>query len=888
MFLLSALSQDIWQQLKGRVFVDERHCSNEHLELFVFAMEQGLIRPNGGWTPRMAIQFCQQPALRMDTFARWIWLILHNPVAIAMLGQSTLEWKNRCMTLHSFPIPPADSPVAAGYTTKHALATLLAISDTQELLDALPGDLQQHPPHIPHIVNCIVSAMITYVQETDGLRQLAGGIVLATLKRGGLRLIMPPTLALFVPTATLTMEGILCIMCDSQWVSTHRSVNYYWVKSMVGYLLLLLRTPDVDMNVVIERLKQEFKHSSMVRGMLITQALEKDMFHPAPTELQTSQPVVRLQLQMVLLLLSLNTGNPMGCITEAMLWVAKHPLSVQMARAKDTRCTVRRALSASKPALRFLPLLQSEHVMRFMIRITRYLPVALDCILDEDVADWCVESMKMLCDDGRLVDVVVWRCMFQREAPAPVIQFLLDDARYRHREWQVPLRLHTGIRDPRRPPRLGGPLVRIVSSGPLEIADLGEVVLQIALQSVHDGMTMGAKWWRAATRNDPEGTGLPYAIRGWLLNQIRQFAQLVVDPTVQNTFPSHVEMELLKSLEGHPDTLTVANCLWFLLHFCSNNALAVGVSSWIRGHPCSWVSVIRDSVRQLGGSLPNVQHRCLASPEVFAAAATLVWVLWTMLSGGSQQSIGPPMGFLHRCDMAQIIASMSTFQRDLFITSSIEQKHYTLWAAIMLTDRSILNPWCTTLAEMYGFGPLSDIVTHLSRKEVLSVPSTVLEGIIASLRVLVQNSRRIQEYNKDDTSDLLELVKGLTQLFVKEYESMRAGWDIMILWHPGHMVDIPGLFMAALLQLIIHSPEWQCDTRVFVTFLTKWIHALGAGVAAEWKADLDMYDAELAALYSTTHGECKRTAGDLLSAMEAHSILRDDSLLAFAARVRSL
>ena len=848
-------------------------------------MEQGLIRPNAGWSPMMAARFCRQESLRMSTFARWIWLILNNTVTMAMLGQSTLEWRNRCISQNSFPLPLAEYVVTDGYTTNHAVATLLALTDNKELLDAFPldGDM---PPHMYHVLNCILSAMVAYVEELEGLRLLSQGIVLKTLKhQPETRLIMPPALALCIPGGELTMDQVLNLLCQTHhFIVNHRTVNYYWIKSILGYMILLLQSSHLDIMAAIQRLTHDFKQSNVMRGMMLTQALDQDIFTPNVTETKESPVVVRLHVQLVFLLLCLTDNSPMGCVTEAIEWITRHPLGIQMARAKDTRPMVRQALSRCKSCLEHLPLLQHMDALRFMVRTSRHLPISVDCILDEDVRYWTEDGMEMICNDGRLVDVVVWRCMFQSGAPVSVVRKLLGDIRFRHRDWQVPLRMHYRIPDPRRPPRMCGPLVRVVSSEPMVAADLGEAVMQIALQPLPDSHTMGARWWRSATRNDPEGYGLPYVMKGWLLRRLRLFAQSM-DVGSPGTFPAHVEDDILTILRGHPDTLTVANCIWFMIQFCTDNTLALGVSTWIQAHSCSWVSVIRDGVVNLASVIPQLQHRCLQSPDVFSATSAVFLVLWTNMSGSGQQSMGPPIEFLSRCDMLAILGSMSSFQCDLFLTSSIDKMHYSLWATIRLSSSTTLSTWACTVADMYGFGPLSDIVNHLIRAETLSIPTTVLETVVATLKTLLHTSHRIQGYEVDDTSDLSQLVKGLVRLLQKEYETFRPSWEIMIAWHPGHMVDIPGVYIAGLLQRVVSNTEWRNDAVCMTKFMTKWIQAMGAGASPEWKADVDMYDMELASLYSTTHKACRDTALCLLNVLQEKELVRDDSLLALTVRL---
>ena len=375
----------------------------------------------------------------------------------------------------------------------------------------------------------------------------------------------------------------------------------------------MIRCNDFNPFMVVNRLTHDLVQTSMVRGMTLMQAVSGDLFEPLSTNVVDGRVVSRLHIQLVLLLLSLMDSNPLGCVVEAMQWVVQHPLGVQMARSKDTRPLLRMALTKSKVCLRNMPLLGSAHTLRFMVRVSRYLPIALECIIEEDVQLWTRELIEIVCDDGRLVDVVVWRCMFLPHAPREAIQFLLEDVRYGRRDWVIPLRLHSCIRDTRPTTRTSPPLSRLVSIHPPTMQDFGEGVLHVALMANAHGTDLGGRWWRAATLIQPVG---PHDAKGWLLQRMRMFAEVNMDSTSHNILTPHVEMALTQNLMSNPDTLTVVNCFWFLIMYGTDIGLSVSASIWIRAHPCSWVSVIRDGVDALISALHTLQERCMRSEEV--------------------------------------------------------------------------------------------------------------------------------------------------------------------------------------------------------------------------------------------------------------------------------
>ena len=215
MFVLSALSANLWRDLKRRVFHDQRPCSSGHLELLVYALEHSFMRPSAGWSPKMVNRLCQEPSLTIDTFARWIYQCFTSSAGMMLLGQSTLEWRNRCMAMQSFPLPNDNSPAATCYGVKHAVATLLALENPAELLNAFPvnGNMA---PHIPHVINCFISAMLDYMQDVDVLEKMASMVVVGILRQQAeLKLIMPPVIAIHIPVTGMMTEQILNLCVQS-------------------------------------------------------------------------------------------------------------------------------------------------------------------------------------------------------------------------------------------------------------------------------------------------------------------------------------------------------------------------------------------------------------------------------------------------------------------------------------------------------------------------------------------------------------------------------------------------------------------------------------------------------------------------------------------------
>ena len=767
LFVFSALSPNLWRDLKRRVFHDQRPCSTGHLDLLVFALEHSFIRPSAGWTPKMVNRFCQEPSLTMDTFARWIYQVFTSSAGMMLLGQSTLEWRNRCTMLDSFPLPIANSPAATSYGVKHAVATLLSLEDPMELLNAFPTNGNM-APHIPHVINCFISAMLDYMQDVDVLSKMASMVVVGIIReQPEVKLIMPPVIAIHIPVAGLMTEQILNLCIQShRFVVIHRFINYYWVKSFLGYLILMLRCNDFNPLMVVNRLTRDLVQTSMVRGMTLMQAVAVDLFDP-DSDGQDGPVVSRLHIQLVLLLLSLMDSNPLGCVVEAMQWVVHHPLGVQMARSKDTRPLLRMALTKSQNCLQYMPLLGSADTLRFMVRVSRYLPIALECIMEEDVQRWTQELIEIVCDDGRLVDVVVWRCMFLPFAPREAIQFLLDDVRYDRRDWVVPLRLHSCIRDARPIRRTSPPLSRLVSMDPPSMQDFGEGVLHVALMANAHGNDLGGRWWRAATQIQPVG---PHDAKGWLLQRMRMFAEVSMDSASHDTLSPEVEVALTQNLMGNPDTLTVVNCFWFLIMYGSDGGLSLSASIWIRAHPCSWVSVIRDGVEALISALHTLQERCMRSEEVKSTAGSLLLGMWSTVEGQ------PPTELLERMDFQAISQSMSHYQLELFLASALEKQQHNVWAAILKRNPVTLASWAQSILPLHGFGPLEDVMLHLSQAETSGTSTTVLQVIVDIMHVVMTTSSRLQSFEHQDVSDLGVFV---SRVWFECVRNIHCRWHIL-------------------------------------------------------------------------------------------------------------
>ena len=133
-----------------------------------------------------------------------------------------------------------------------------------------------------------------------------------------------------------------------------------------------------------------------------------------------------------------------------------------MARSKQTRQIMRVALTMTKSAMYKIPLVGNEAMLRFMVRVSRHLPIAMDCIFGDDMDHWTLPCIRIIMDDGRLVDTMAWRCLFRPGVPPGIINAFLDDPRLKRRDWQFPLRFHHCVPFLRPCPRHCGSLYRVL------------------------------------------------------------------------------------------------------------------------------------------------------------------------------------------------------------------------------------------------------------------------------------------------------------------------------------------------------------------------------------------------------------------------------------------
>ena len=107
------------------------------------------------------------------------------------------------------------------------------------------------------------------------------------------------------------------------------------------------------------------------------------------------------------------------------------------------RTMLRMALASSRPAMQSIPIHGSPLLLRFILRISRYIPNAVDWLLEGDPKRWTVETIQVISNNDRILDYVVWKHMFAPNVNRDVVQLVLEDSRYRHKDWQVPLRIQT-------------------------------------------------------------------------------------------------------------------------------------------------------------------------------------------------------------------------------------------------------------------------------------------------------------------------------------------------------------------------------------------------------------------------------------------------------------
>ena len=130
--------------------------------------------------------------------------------------------------------------------------------------------------------------------HTPWHEQLAQGVIYRTLlEEPEMKLVMPPLLALMVPIAEsptagattnrgwkcLTFARVMDLLTQShRFVIVHHCITYYWLKSFLGYVILLLRTADFDLYTAIQRFASVIKHSAIIRGMLLMQTMNDSAF----------------------------------------------------------------------------------------------------------------------------------------------------------------------------------------------------------------------------------------------------------------------------------------------------------------------------------------------------------------------------------------------------------------------------------------------------------------------------------------------------------------------------------------------------------------------------------------------------------------------------------
>ena len=341
-------------------------------------------------------------------------------------------------------------------------------------------------------------------------------------------------------------------------------------------------------------------------------------------------------------------------------------------------------------------------------------------------------------------------------------------------------------------------------------------------------------------------------------------------------------------MHGHPCTTMVGECLWFLIHCGSSNVLSCAVKLWIADHRCSWVAVVRDATAMaLATILPLLHERCMESNATFRALAPLLLVLWTTIPGCGAS---PPSDLLARCNVPQMLSSMSVYQQELLIESAVEHKQYSLWAAAIMANASVTaHQWAVNIVDLEGYGPLSEIVRHFALPDTSDVPESVLDAIAKVLRRLREIApERLSEL--DEVSDLCEFVKDLVSLLRKEYHLALSLWPSILALHPGHMTDVSGMCIAGIVQQAVnldsvdHAEYPQHALNVMV-LIERWLQAMGSTAAVEWRADMAMYEHELSNLFTAGYKRRPDDAIKFVDMLRRRQFLQDDSLLAHVANV---
>ena len=275
-----------------------------------------------------------------------------------------------------------------------------------------------------------------------------------------------------------------------------------------------------------------------------------------------------------------------------------------------------------------------------------------------------------------------------------------------------------------------------------------------------------------------------------------------------------------------------------------------------------------------------------------STAGSLLLVIWSTIEAH------PPTELLDRMDFPAISQSMSHYQLELFLSSVLDKHQYNIWATILTGNPVTLASWAQSMLPLHGFGPLEDVMFHLSQPETSGTSTTVLQVIVVIMHIVMSTSTRLQLLEHQDVSDLMVFVVSVcfnphllknalptshfVKLFRKEYDQLMPLWDVMLAFHDAHLSEVPAREVAGLLQVV----QQEHDHFVEMTkFLTKWIQAMGSAAAAEWATDMDMYDAEVGDLFTQTHKLCTSTAMELVHVMQAARIFRDDSTLALVVRI---
>ena len=268
------------------------------------------------------------------------------------------------------------------------------------------------------------------------------------------------------------------------------------------------------------------------------------------------------------------------------------------------------------------------------------------------------------------------------------------------------------------------------------------------------------------------------------------------------------------------------------------------------------------------------------------ALAPIMLVIWTTIPGNASN---PSPEMLAQCDISRILDSMSCYQQEAFVSSSVESRQYLLWAATILAKECTLKRWVDHIVDLEGFGQLLDIVQHYGLSEITDVPRSVLDAVSRTMDCIAKaSSGRLQEY--EELSDLSEFVKELLNLFRKKYHSMVDMWPVLMCIHPGHLDEVSGLCVAGLLQQVVdlesvEHVEYKQHCVYMIKLMERWVIAMGMTITAEWRADLEMYDHELSELLVNVYKRESVTAKRFVEQLQKSHLLREDSLLMQVYRV---